>query len=115
MTAALVEHQLAGHCEAARRRGFTLVYDAFEVEGKHGHVIGVCALAAYNAMAQPGEMLSLPAPETDDGAFEAAWDAIEAGWDLSPCAGHPHEWWSVGMSLRVRFKPVSASSIGGAR
>lgn len=112
MTAALVEHQLAGHCAAARRRGFTLIYDAFEVEAR-GHVIGVCALGAYNAMAAKGERLSLPDPEADEEAFVAAWDAIEAGWDLSPIAEHPHEWWSVGMSLRVRFKPVSAESIGG--
>lgn len=114
MTAALVEHQLTGHCEAARAAGYVLIYDVFEVrDGKR--ILGVCALGAYNAMAQPGERLSLPDPDADDGAFVAAWDAIEAGWDLSPSAGHPHEWWTVGMLLRVRFKPVSAESIGGAR
>jgi len=114
VTAALVEHQLAGHCEATMRRGFILVYDAFEVTGKHGHVIGVCALGAYNAMAARGERLSLPDPETDGDAFVAAWDAIEAGWDESDTADNNGEWYMVGLRLRFRFRPVPASSMGGA-
>lgn len=116
MSAAEVEVALAHYIEVAQSEGVTIVSNAFQVTGgRRGRVIGVCALGAYEEFSGENDP---PLGFTDDDALSAEWDAIEAGFDDSGLRRdvmseeqHPREWYDVGFRLRMRFRPVPASSI----
>lgn len=73
---------LVGCAQAIRHRGLKLVFNAGEVFDAQGNCVGCCVTHAQEhvpkrELKKLGEMVL---PE-DDGLFDRAWDAIEAGFD----------------------------------